>query len=252
MIEPQQQITNIAVVGATSAIAQAALKQWCAPDKQFFLVARDHQKLKRVARELRARGAYKVHTWQLDVLNMGAHQQVVQAIDNKSNVLQYILIAHGMLPAPKEARKGYKTAQQVFQVNATATISLATLFANILRKQETGIIGIIGSVAGDRGRKGNYPYGASKAAVATFVEGLRMNLSSSNAHALLIKPGFVDTPMTRHLSQNFLFSSPERIGKDIVQAFGKNKKTIYSPFWWRAIMWGIRWLPETILRQLNL
>lgn len=112
---------------------------------------------------------------------------------------------------------------------------------------------MISSVAGDRGRPSNYLYGSAKGAVSIFCQGLRARLHKSGANVLTVKPGFVDTPMTRDLKlPALLVTSPARVAGDIVRAVEKRQSVIYSPPWWRVIMLIIKLIPEAVFRRLKL
>ena len=127
-----------------------------------------------------------------------------------------------------------------------------SLLANYFEKRGEGTLAAISSVAGDRGRQSNYVYGTAKAAVNTYLQGLRNRLYSKGVHVLTIKPGFVDTPMTAHLRQGPLFASADRVARDIVKAIEKKKCIIYTPWFWRWIMLLIRLIPEPVFRRLKL
>jgi short-subunit dehydrogenase len=133
-----------------------------------------------------------------------------------------------------------------------SALSFLTLLANYFEKRGTGTLAAISSVAGDRGRQSNYIYGTTKAALSTFLQGLRNRLSSKNVHVLTIKPGFVDTPMTAHLKRGLLFATPEKVAQDIIRAIAGKKSVLYTPWFWRWIMLAIKMIPETIFRKLRL
>ena len=121
-----------------------------------------------------------------------------------------------------------------------------------MEAQKEGSICVIGSVAGDRGRSSNYIYGSAKAGLAAFTQGLRQRLSKFNIDILLVKPGFVDTPMTQEFKKGFLWASPERVARDICSAIDKRKSTLYTPWFWGWIMLVIKHIPESIFKKLKL
>ncbi|HSR08635.1 MAG TPA: SDR family NAD(P)-dependent oxidoreductase, partial [Bryobacteraceae bacterium] len=115
-----------------------------------------------------------------------------------------------------------------------------------------GHIAVIGSVAGDRIRRSNYVYGTSKSGLALFAEGLRLRLAPANVPVLVVKPGFVDTPMTAHLKKSVLFASPQYVARGILRAVEAGKNEIYLPGFWRLIMLVIRQLPYAVMKRLPL
>jgi short-subunit dehydrogenase len=107
-------------------------------------------------------------------------------------------------------------------------------------------------VAGDRGRQSNYVYGSAKAAVTAFTSGLRQRLYPKGVRVLTIKPGFVSTPMTAAFKKGVLWATPAKVAADIVRAMDRRSSVIYTPWFWRPIMWVIRSVPETVFRRLRL
>jgi len=112
---------------------------------------------------------------------------------------------------------------------------------------------VISSVAGDRGRESNYVYGAAKAAVSTFLGGLRQRLAKANVNVLTIKPGFVDTPMTAGIpNKGALWTQPDRIAAGIVKAIERRRSIVYLPWFWRPIMFVIWQIPEPLFKRVKL
>ena len=114
------------------------------------------------------------------------------------------------------------------------------------------MLGVVSSVAGDRGRPSNYVYGAAKGAVSLFARGLRARLATAGVRVVTIKPGFVDTPMTAHVPKNPLFASPEAVGRPSMRARRAGATSSYAPGFWRPVMAGIRAIPERLFKRLNL
>lgn len=138
-----------------------------------------------------------------------------------------------------------------FTTNALSTIALLTLIAPILEEQHSGTLAVISSVAGERGRASNYVYGAAKAAVTTFCEGLRARLFKANVRVLTIKPGFVTTPLTAGIARSgMLVASPARVAGDIVRAVERGKDTLYTPWFWIAIVLAIRSTPRFLFKRM--
>jgi hypothetical protein len=164
-----------------------------------------------------------------------------------------VLIAHGTLPDQKLCEQNVSIALSEFNTNAISTITLLTELANIFEQKKSGVIAVITSVAGDRGRPSNYLYGSAKAAVSTFLEGLSARMFKAGVHVLDIRPGFVATPMTQGLNlPKLLTVEPEVVAKSMVKAIDKKKDIIYTPFFWRYIMLIIKVIPSVIFKKLSL
>ncbi len=129
---------------------------------------------------------------------------------------------------------------------------MLTLIANRLETQRRGTIAAITSVAGDRGRRSNYVYGAAKRTISTFLEGLRHRLAPSGVAVVDIRPGFVDTPMTRDIKKGALWASPDTVAQGIIKAIQKRKPVAYVPVFWQGIMAIIRSLPNFVFNKINI
>jgi decaprenylphospho-beta-D-erythro-pentofuranosid-2-ulose 2-reductase len=244
-------MTNILIVGATSALAQATAAHYAAEGARFFLVGRNTSKLEAVADDLRVRGAALAETYSLDVTAVERHAQMLEAATTALGTVDAILIAHGTLGDQQASEMLVDETLREWSTNCTSVIALLTLIANQFERQRHGTIAVITSVAGDRGRRSNYIYGAAKAALNTFLQGLRGRLSAANVRVVTIKPGLVDTPMTAHLPRSRLFVSPERVGADIHRAMTRGTDIVYTPWFWRYIMLIVKAIPEPIFKKIS-
>lgn len=243
---------NILIVGATSAIAAACARHWCVGGARFFLVGRSPDKLRQVADDLAGRGA-EVHAFELDMNRLEHHARLVQDAFAWLGRVDIALIAHGTLPDQKACEQDAELAIREFTSNGLSVISLLTHLANPMEAQGCGSIGVISSVAGDRGRPSNYLYGSAKSAVTAFCGGLRARLFKAGVNLTTIKPGFVDTPMTKGLPLPApLVATPEQVAADIAKAMGAGKGTLYTRWFWRYIMLIIIHIPDRIFRKMSL
>ena len=243
---------NIVIIGATSGIAEACARRWAGQAAHFFLVARNTTRLENIKNDLHARGA-RVNTLVLDVVDFSAHAVVIDAARNALGRIDLVLIAHGTLPDQKACENSMEVALQEVAINGTSVIALLTRFANLLEEQRSGTLAVISSVAGERGRPSNYVYGSAKAMVTAFCEGLRARLFRAGVHVLVIKPGFVATPMTAGLDlPPLLTAQPEAVAADIDRAIGRRRDVLFTPWFWRWIMLVIRLVPGAIFKRLSL
>lgn len=245
-------MNRILIVGATSAIAEVAARQFAARGDALFLVARNQDKLDPVARDLSVRGSAHVTTHRLDADDLSAHRHMLDTAEANLGGIDIALIAYGTLPEQAACTADPTMAATALHTNAVSVIALATDLANRLERQGAGLIAVISSVAGDRGRASNYVYGSAKACVNTFFDGLRHRLHGSGVDVLTIRPGMVDTPMTAGFDKGPLFASADRVGSDIVKAVDKRRAVIYTPGLWRWIMAIIKSLPRAIFHRTRL
>ena len=244
---------RILVIGATSAIATACCRLWAEQGHEFFLVARDAEKLQQTAQDLEARGAKSVNSFTMDVLDTPQHALMLQQCISTHRQIDIALVAHGTLPDQTACEQDAELALQEFSINGSSVISLLSLLAEQFTLQRCGSLAVISSVAGDRGRPSNYLYGSAKAAVSAFCDGLHARLFKIGVHVITIKPGFVDTPMTQGLTlPKVLVVPPEYVAKQIVSAINNKKAVLYTPRFWALIMLIIRNIPTFIFKRLNL
>ena len=244
---------RILIIGATSAIATECARIWAKEQSQFFLVARDLQKLSEISADLEARGVSKVCQYAMDATNIDDHKSMLEACISEFHQIDIALIAHGTLPDQQNCERDVELTLKEISSNGTSVIALLTIFAAQFEKQKCGSIAVISSVAGDRGRPSNYVYGAAKAAVSTFCEGLRARMFKVGVSLTTIKPGFVDTPMTKGLNlPPQLLSTPQKVATQIVAAIHRRDNTIYTPKFWSFIMLIIRLVPASIFKRANL
>lgn len=243
---------RVLIIGATSAIAEAVARLYAARGASLYLLARDCIRGEAIADDLKVRGAAESRADALDVSDFATHATAMDTAWNAFGGFDVVLIAHGTLPDQARCDNDTDHALREFQVNGTATIALAGRIAQKLEAQGSGTLAVISSVAGDRGRASNYLYGSAKAAVSTFMSGLRQRLSPRGVNVLTIKPGFVDTPMTAAFKKGALWAKPDQVARGIVRAIDKRRSVVYLPWFWRAIMAVIRGIPEFVFRRIKL
>ncbi len=244
---------NVLIVGATSGIAEAVARRYAQRGARLFLAARNPDKLAAVAADLRARGAPTADVFVVDAGDAAQLTAMVDAAWQAMGSVQVALVAYGSLPDAPRTESDLDYMTQEFRLNAESILVCLAALAQRFQPQGAGVIAVIGSVAGDRGRASNYLYGAAKAAVHTFASGLRARLARSGVHVLTIKPGFVATQMTAHLKlPPALTADPATVATRIQQAIDRNRDVAYVPGFWWLIMTLIRLLPEPVFKRLKL
>ena len=243
---------RVLIIGASSAIAEAAARLWAVQGASLFLVARKAERLQAIAADLSVRGAAKVGTQVMDATDVAAHAAMLDAALVELGGIDIALIAHGTLPDQKACEASVELTLKEIDNNGLSVIALATRLANLLETQGSGCIAVISSVAGDRGRQSNYVYGAAKGMVTRFLQGLRNRLAKKGVQVLTIKPGFVDTPMTAAFKKGALWAQPDDVARGILAAIEKGKNEVYLPGFWWLIMAIIRHIPEPIFKKLSL
>jgi decaprenylphospho-beta-D-erythro-pentofuranosid-2-ulose 2-reductase len=248
-------LRNIVVFGATSAIAQEALRVFVQRGASVYCIGRNPDKLSAVIADLkvRATGDQTIDGEPANLLDVARHAALFAAAGYRLGDLDAVLIAHGTLPDQAQCEASVDRTLTAINENATSIVSLLTIAANEFSARGHGVIAAISSVAGDRGRQSNYVYGASKSLVTTFLQGLRNRLASRGVHVVTIKPGFIDTPMTAALPKGGpLWTSAARAGRAVADAMEKGRNVVYVPGYWFWIMTILRHIPEGIFKRLRL
>ena len=244
---------RIVIIGATSSIAEHCARQWALEENvQLILVGRNMSKLERVAADLRVRQpTIKIELHDADFIKPKAIQETVNNLF-LGGPITTALIAHGTLPDQADCQSNLELCQSTLEVNGVSPVLFAEAFAKHMSKLNAGCIAIIGSVAGDRGRRSNYVYGAAKGLVTRYAQGLQHRFAGSGVQVTLIKPGPTDTPMTASMDGKGKFASPEDVAKIIVSGIERKKSVIYAPGKWKIIMLIIIHLPQYIFHKLNI
>lgn len=243
------------VVGATSAMAVHCARLWAQRgDTDFVLLGRDAGRLGHVRQDLQTRWPQlKVETTALDLSNPQAISEIARQL-GATGPIDRVLIAHGSLADQQACEQDLGLLCDTLMVNGVSPVLLAQAFAKEMAAQpHPSVLGVIGSVAGDRGRKSNFFYGAGKSMVATCLQGLQHRHAGTLLRCVLLKPGPTRTPMTQGLDiPDSRLASVESVSADIVQAMDRGQAVRYTPAKWRWIMWVIRSMPSVIFNKLNI
>lgn len=241
---------RIVIIGASSAIAEHCARLWARESADFLLVGRDLARIQRVADDLRVRSPQSdIQTTQIDFLDVEAIATLAQQA--AQSAIDIVLIAQGDLPAQQNCEQDLHQAQAALQVNGLSPALFAEAFAKQLAQQGRGTLALIGSVAGDRGRKANYVYGAGKGMLERYAQGLQHRFATTGIKIVLIKPGPTATPMTAHLPSGGL-AKVDQVAHAIIKAIESGKPVVYVPAKWQLIMLIVQHLPRWIFHKLNI
>jgi decaprenylphospho-beta-D-erythro-pentofuranosid-2-ulose 2-reductase len=241
---------RILVFGATSAICHALLKLYATEGCSVFLAARNRDKLTTIADDLSVRGGTIAGSCSYDFNAYDKHEEVVAEAQSSLGNIDLVIVAHGSLPSQLECESSSAALKVCMDDNFTSAAVIIQCCAESLAQQGRGTLAVVSSVAGDRGRKSNYVYGAAKSGIDTLLQGLRGRFSGTGVNIVNIKPGMVISPMTADMKHGALWSTPQAIAPKIYRAIATGRAVCYVPGYWRLIMWVIRALPTRILARL--
>jgi decaprenylphospho-beta-D-erythro-pentofuranosid-2-ulose 2-reductase len=243
----------VVVLGATSAIAQAYARRRAAAGARFLLLARREARLAVVAADLIARGAVSAESLVMDLSAIGEIERAVETMHARFGSPREIVVAYGVLGEQAALEQDLSAARMALDVNFTSAVLWLLAFLKRRAAASPLTCVVIGSVAGDRGRRTNFIYGAAKGGLDIFVQGLAHAYAGTPVRFVMVKPGFVDTPMTAaFVKSGPLWSTPERIAADMERAVRRGARVVYSPWFWWPIMAIIRRLPWFVFRRLKI
>ena len=243
---------NVLIVGANSAIAKSTAKLYAEKKDNLYLFAQNSQNLEKNRSDLEIRTGCAADIYGLDIYQLAKLKSDINDLFQRPGGVDIALVSYGSLPDQNACEFDNEKIEKELYVNGLSTIKICNIIAKLMLDQGHGKLGVITSVAADRGRKSNYVYGSAKALVDTYLEGLRARLDNCGVGIITIKPGFVDTPMTKDFKKGFLWVSPDYVARKIVLAFEKNKDVVYVPWVWFFIMLIIKNIPAIIMKKLPL
>jgi short-subunit dehydrogenase len=239
------------ILGATSTIAKAFLRRQAEAGHGLILAGRDKADLAATAADSIARGAAFADVAIFDARNPTTFQPIIDRAHRLSGMLNAAVFV-GSMPDQADIDADPALIDGTITDSFTGPARFLTLLAPLMEERGGGAIVGVGSVAGDRGRLGNYVYGAAKAGFATYLSGLRNRLARSGVHVMTVKPGPVDTAMTWGLPSMPFMATPEAVADDIAKGLRKGRNVIYTAGIWRIIMLVIRSVPEPIFKKLKI
>ena len=238
------------VLGATSDIGRAIARKLAPKVRLLQLAGRDLDALEREAWDLCVRADVALTVHHCDVLDEDGGRGVVETADPLPDV---VVCAVGALGDQREAERNQGLADEVMRTNYVGPALLLGAFAERFAARGSGVLVGISSVAGDRGRRSNYVYGSAKASFTAFLSGLRHRLAVAGVHVVTVKPGFVRTRMTAGMElPPLLTAEPTEVADAVVSAIRSRRNVVYVRRLWRAIMWGIRLMPEPVFKRLSI
>jgi decaprenylphospho-beta-D-erythro-pentofuranosid-2-ulose 2-reductase len=244
---------RVAIFGATSDIAFAVCRIFAERGVRFVLVGRDLHTLEMAADDLRVRGAAQVNIREADFTKTSELQAVAHDAWDALGNLDLALVAFGTLPDQTASEEDNRLAEQALLINFVSPVLLCNALLRKFRAQGSGTIAVITSVAGDRGRQSNFLYGAAKGGLQRYLQGLRHRLFTKNVQVLDVRPGFVMTKMTAAMEQGGpLWTSADRVANDIVAAIEAKRAVLYTPWFWRLVMIGVRNIPAPFFHRTSL
>jgi short-subunit dehydrogenase len=245
-------MAKVAIFGASSAIAAEVAALHAARGDKLHLIARSRDKLETLASTLHTQHpALQLRATCADFDDLSANASLVDRILEQDPDIETVLVAQGLLGDQLRSEQSFDEAESIIRTNFTGAVALLIPLVNHLERARAGRLGVITSVAGERGRPRNYTYGASKAALSVYLQGVRSRLHPAGVAVTTLKLGPVETPMTVGHKKNLLFAQPGEVARDIVAAMDARRAEVFVPKRWAAIMPIVRNTPEALFQRLR-
>ena len=240
-------VQTVLVLGGTSELALATLQALdLRPGATLALAGRDVARLEQAGAGLKA----TVHAYPWDASNPAAGPALVQQVAGDLGDLDLVVAAAGVLGDQERAEADPGYAADVLTTNFVGVAAPLLAAAQRLRRQGHGVLVVFSSVAGLRGRRANFVYGASKAGLDALAEGLAASLAGSGVRLVLVRPGFVRGRMTAGMPAAPMATTPEAVGAAVAAAVASGKGVVHVPRKLGPVFAALRLLPAPVFRRL--
>lgn len=245
---------KVVFLGATKGMGRALARHMAMDGDQLFLLGRDREDLERSARDLEVRGNRPAGTFKTAVCDLGDWSRFVAALDAADAALgqfDTVVVTAGLFATQDRLEGDPAFTERMLNANFTGTVMLCEEARKRLLARGGGTLCVFSSVAGDRGRKPVILYGAAKAGLSHYLEGLDHKFRAQGLKVVNVKPGFVKTSMTAGLPTPPFAGEPEGVAELVVRGIARGKPVVYAPPIWSLIMLVIRMLPRLVMRRIG-
>mgnify|MGYP001607894843 CR=1 FL=1 len=242
---------NVIIVGATAAIGKAVVREFARQGYGVVCCGRDIEEVRKVAADALLRYRVPVASYPFDALRLEQHERLFRTLAREQRDVVGMLVVHGYLDDCDSVDMSLAGLRKTVDVNYTSVVTATMGFVRWFRS-EGNFVAVVGSVAGERGKKRNMVYSSAKSAVSTYLDGLRLALPEITV--VEVRPGFIDTPMTYGNLPRvaFFVGTRETVARDVFSGILRKKKVVYTPFYWRYILFVLRNLPRVMYDRLVL
>ena len=244
---------NVLVAGAGSTLARALAEGLARRGHGLVLASRDAAEAGRTAADLGLRFGVPTAALGFDARDAAATAALVTLAESAlPGTLSGVVVAFATMPDQDEVESDPSAGLGMIDVNVRSTMALLEAAASLFEARPGSFLCAFSSVAGERGRRKNYAYGATKAALSVAMEGLSARLVPKGVTVLCVKAGPADTAMTwgRMSPASPLLARPERVAEDVLAALSRRRAIVYTPWFWRPLMAIFRALPAAVFRRL--
>jgi len=243
---------KVVLLGATKGIGRALARLLAARGEQLFLLGRDKEDLERSARDLEVRGARGgAGVSVCDLNDSTTFEPALQAAESALSGFDTVVVSAGLFATQDKLEADAPFLEKMLHANFTGTILFCEAARKRLLAKGGGTLCVFSSVAGERGRKPVVLYGAAKAGLSAYLEGLDHKYRAAGLRTVCVKPGFVKTSMTEGLKPPPFAGEPEQVARIALRAIERGTPVVYAPGAWALVMLVIRSLPRFVMRKVG-
>lgn len=242
---------KVAFLGATKGMGRALARKMALRGDALFLLGRDLGDVQRSAADLAVRGGRPVGAAHCDLEDPRGFAAALDAADEGLGRFDTVVVTAGIQAPQEEMETDGALVARILGVNFTNTVLFCEEARRRLLARGGGTLCVFSSVAGERGRKPVILYGAAKAGLSRYLEGLDHKFRGSGLRTICVKPGFVKTGLTAGLKPPPFAGEPEPVAEIVLRAIDRGTPVVYAPRAWRPIMGIIRLLPRFVMRRIK-
>lgn len=243
---------RVAFLGATKGMGRALARLSAERGDAICLLGRNGVDLERSAADLGARGAASpVRCFSCDLEQTDVFAPALSAAREALGGLDAVVVTAGIFATQEELEADPLLAERLMRINFSNTVMFCEAARKILLDEGGGTLCVFSSVAGERGRKPVIIYGAAKAGLTRYLEGLDHKHRADGLRVITVKPGFVKTTMTAGLSPPPFAGEPDAVARRVMSAIDRGTPVVYAPAPWRYIMAIIRAMPRALMRRIE-
>jgi len=243
---------NVVFLGATRGMGRALARLMAARGDRLCLLGRDLMDLERSARDLEiTAGGGTIAFAHCDLLEPAGFAAALEEAEAALGGVDTVVVTAGMFATQDALEADTQLRADVLTADFTNTVQFCEAARSRLMARAGGTLCVFSSVAGDRARKPVILYGAAKAGLSHYLEGLDHKYRAQGLRVVCVKPGFVKTGMTAGLTPPPFAGEPDAVARTVLRAIDRGRPVVYAPPIWRWVMLVIRYLPRAVMRRIG-
>lgn len=244
---------RVAILGGTRGMGRSMARQLVGRGDWVALLGRDELELARSKADLEARGGpgVRVATTRCDLEETGTFAAALKAADEALGAIDTIVVTAGIFATQDKLEEDGELAHKLLTIDFANTVSFCEEARKLLLQRGGGTLCVFSSVAGDRARKPQVIYGAAKAGLSSYLEGLDLRYRAQGLITVCVKPGFVHTAMTEGLKAPPFAGEPDAVAAEVIAGIDAGSPVVYAPAVWRLVMTAVKAMPRFVMRRVK-